>query len=158
MDEIPMTVEGVCALESELLRLKNEERQRIISDIATAREHGDLKENAEYHAAKEEQAFVEGRIQEIEAKLSRMQIIDVTKLNQDGRCVFGATVTLLNLVDDSEIVYKIVGEDEADIELGKISCHSPIARATLGKEEGDEVKVKAPKGDILYEILEVQYK
>ena len=158
MDEIPMTVEGVCALESELLRLKNEERQRIISDIATAREHGDLKENAEYHAAKEEQAFVEGRIQEIEAKLSRMQIIDVTKLNQDGRCVFGTTVTLLNLVDDSEIVYKIVGEDEADIELGKISCHSPIARATLGKEEGDEVKVKAPKGDILYEILEIQYK
>ncbi len=157
MDEVPMTVEGVCALESELLRLKNEERQRIISDIATAREHGDLKENAEYHAAKEEQAFVEGRIQEIEAKLSRMQIIDVTKLNQDGRCVFGTTVTLLNLVDDSEIVYKIVGEDEADIELGKISCHSPIARATLGKEEGDEVKVKAPKGDILYEILEVQY-
>ena len=157
MDEVPMTVEGACALESELLRLKNEERQRIISDIATAREHGDLKENAEYHAAKEEQAFVEGRIKEVEAKLSRMQIIDVTKLNQDGRCVFGTTVTLLNLVDDSEIVYKIVGEDEADIELGKISCHSPIARATLGKEEGDEVKVKAPKGDILYEILEVQY-
>ena len=152
-----MTVEGARALESELLRLKNEVRQRIVSDIATARKHGDLKENAEYHAAKEEQAFVEGRIQEIEAKLSRMQIIDVTKLNQDGRCVFGTTVTLLNLVDDSEIVYKIVGEDEADIELGKISCHSPIARATLGKEEGDEVKVKAPKGDILYEILEVQY-
>ena len=157
MDAIPMTVEGAHALESELLRLKNEDRQRIVSDIATARGHGDLKENAEYHAAKEEQAFVEGRIQEIEAKLSRMQIIDVTKLNQDGRCVFGTTVTLLNLVDDSEIVYKIVGEDEADIELGKISCHSPIARATLGKEEGDEVKVKAPKGDILYEILEVQY-
>ena len=157
MDAIPMTVEGAHALESELLRLKNEDRQRIVSDIATAREHGDLKENAEYHAAKEEQAFVEGRIREIEAKLSRMQIIDVTKLNQDGRCVFGTTVTLLNLVDDSEIVYKIVGEDEADIELGKISCHSPIARATLGKEEGDEVKVKAPKGDILYEILEVQY-
>ena len=158
MDAIPMTVEGARALESELLKLKNEDRQRIVSDIATAREHGDLKENAEYHAAKEEQAFVEGRIREIEAKLSRMQIIDVTKLNQDGRCVFGTTVTLLNLVDDSEIVYKIVGEDEADIELGKISCHSPIARATLGKEEGDEVKVKAPKGDILYEILEVQYK
>ena len=153
-----MTVEGAHALESELLRLKNEDRQRIVSDIATAREHGDLKENAEYHAAKEEQAFVEGRIRDIEAKLSRMQIIDVTKLNQDGRCVFGTTVTLLNLVDDSEIVYKIVGEDEADIELGKISCHSPISRAILGKEEGEEVKVKAPKGDILYEILEVQYK
>ena len=152
-----MTVEGAHALESELLRLKNEDRQRIVSDIATARGHGDLKENAEYHAAKEEQAFVEGRIQEIEAKLSRMQIIDVTKLNQDGRCVFGTTVTILNLVDDSEIVYKIVGEDEADIELGKISCHSPISRAILGKEEGEEVKVKAPKGDILYEILEVQY-
>ena len=158
MDAIPMTVEGAHALESELLRLKNEDRQRIVSDIATAREHGDLKENAEYHAAKEDQAFVEGRIREIEAKLSRMQIIDVTKLNQGGRCVFGTTVTLLNLVDDSEIVYKIVGEDEADIELGKISCHSPIARAILGKEEGEEVKVKAPKGDILYEILEVQYK
>jgi transcription elongation factor GreA len=157
MDAIPMTVEGAHALESELLRLKNEDRQRIVSDIATAREHGDLKENAEYHAAKEEQAFVEGRIREIEAKLSHMQIIDVTKLNQDGRCVFGTTVTLLNLVDDSEIVYKIVGEDETDIDLGKISCHSPIARALLGNEEGDEVTVKAPKGDIPYEILEIQY-
>ena len=158
MDAIPMTVEGAHALEGELLKLKNEDRQRIVSDIATAREHGDLKENAEYHAAKEEQAFVEGRIKEVEAKLSRMQIIDVTKINQDGRCVFGTTVTLLNLVDDSEIVYKIVGEDEADIELSKISCHSPIARAMLGKEEGEEFTVKAPKGDILYEILEVQYK
>ena len=152
-----MTVEGARALESELLRLKNEDRQRIISDIATAREHGDLKENAEYHAAKEEQAFVEGRIREIEAKLSRMQIIDVTKLNQDGRCVFGTTVTLLNIVNDSEITYKIVGEDEADIELGKISCYSPIAKALIGNEEGDEITVKAPKGDILYEIMEVQY-
>ncbi len=158
MDAIPMTVEGAHALEGELLKLKNEDRQRIVSDIATARGHGDLKENAEYHAAKEEQAFVEGRIQEIEAKLSRMQIIDVTKINQDGRCVFGTTVTLLNLVDDIEIVYKIVGEDEADIESGKISCYSPIVRAMLGKEEGEEFTVKAPKGDILYEILEVQYK
>jgi transcription elongation factor GreA len=158
MDAIPMTVEGAHALEGELLKLKNEDRQRIVSDIATAREHGDLKENAEYHAAKEEQAFVEGRIKEVEAKLSRMQIIDVTKINQDGRCVFGTTVTLLNLVDDIEIVYKIVGEDEADIESGKISCYSPIVRAMIGKEEGDEVTVKAPKGDILYEILEVQYK
>jgi transcription elongation factor GreA len=157
MDTIPMTVEGTRALEDELLRLKNEDRQRIVSDIATAREHGDLKENAEYHAAKEEQAFVEGRIKEVEAKLSRMQIIDVTKINQDGRCVFGTTVTLWNLVDDIEIVYKIVGEDEADIESGKISCYSPIVRAMIGKEEGDEVTVKAPKGDILYEILEVQY-
>ncbi len=152
-----MTVEGARALESELLRLKNEVRQRIVSDIATAREHGDLKENAEYHAAKEEQAFVEGRIQEIEAKLSRMQIIDVTKLNQDGRCVFGTTVTLLNLVDNREIVYKIVGEDEAKIDSGKISCHSPIARALLGNEEGNEVIVKAPKGDISFKVIEIQY-
>jgi len=157
MDIIPMTVVGARARVGELLRLKNEERQRIVGDIATARGHGDLKENAEYHAAKEEQAFVEGRIREIEAKLSRMQIIDVTKLNQDGRCVFGTTITLLNLVDASEIVYKIVGEDEADIESGKISCHSPIARALIGNEEGDEITVKAPKGDILYDIIEVQY-
>ncbi len=152
-----MTVKGARALESELLRLKNEDRQRIVSDIATARGHGDLKENAEYHAAKEEQAFVEGRIQEIEAKLSRMQIIDVANLNQDGRCVFGTTVTLVNLVDETEIVYKIVGEDEADIDSGKISCHSPIVSALLGNEEGDKVTVKAPKGDIAYEIVEIQY-
>ena len=158
MDAIPMTVAGAKALEVELLELKDTERPRIVKEIAAARQHGDLKENAEYHAAKEEQAFVEGRIREIEAKLSRMRIIDVTKLNQDGRCVFGTTATLLNLVDDSEIVYKIVGEDEADIESGKISCHSPTVRAMLGKEEGDKVTVKAPKGDILYEILEVQYK
>ena len=157
MDREPITSEGLSKIKKELEQLKNIKRPKIIEAIAEARAHGDLKENAEYHAAKEEQAFVEGRIQEIEAKLSRMQIIDVTKLNQDGRCVFGTTTTLLNLVDDNEIVYKIVGEDEADIELGKISCHSPIARAMLGKEEGDEVTVKAPKGDILYEILEIQY-
>ena len=157
METIPITVSGAKFLEDELLRLKDEERPRIVNDIATAREHGDLKENAEYHAAKEEQAFVEGRIQEIESKLSRLQIIDVKQLNQDGRCVFGTTVSLLNLSDDSEISYQIVGEDEADIKKGKISCHSPIARALMGNEEGDEVTVKAPKGDILYEILEVQY-
>jgi len=157
MDTIPITFNGSKILEDELLRLKDEERPRIVNDIATAREHGDLKENAEYHAAKEEQAFVEGKIQEIESKLSRLQIIDVRQLNQDGRCVFGTTVNLLNLADDSEICYQIVGEDEADIERGKISCHSPIARALMGNEEGDEVTVKAPKGDILYEILEVLY-
>ena len=157
MDTIPMTVAGLGALENELLRLKDVERPRIVNDISTAREHGDLKENAEYHAAKDEQGFVEGRIQEIESKLSRMQLIDVTELTQDGRCVFGTTVTLLNLTDKSEISYQIVGEDEADIELGKISCHSPIAKALLGNEEGDEITVKAPKGDILYEILEVRY-
>ena len=153
----PMTQEGYDQLKTELKHLTSIERPEVINAIAEARAHGDLSENAEYHAAKEEQAFVEGRIQKIEAKLSRMQIIDVTKLNQDGRCVFGTTVTLLNIVDDSEIVYKIVGEDEADIELGKISCHSPIAKALTGNEEGDKITVKAPKGDILYEILEVQY-
>jgi transcription elongation factor GreA len=157
MDTIPMTVAGAKALEVELLRLKDIERPRIVNEIATAREHGDLKENAEYHAAKEEQGFVEGRIQEIESKLSRMQLIDVTQLNQDGRCVFGTTISLLNLTDDSKISYQIVGEDEADIELGKISCYSPIAKALIGNEEGDEITVKAPKGDILYEIIEVQY-
>jgi transcription elongation factor GreA len=157
METIPITVSGAKFLEDELLRLKDEERPRIVNDIATAREHGDLKENAEYHAAKEEQAFVEGRIQEIESKLSRLQIIDVKQLNQDGRCVFGTTVSLLNLSDDSEIIYQIVGEDEADIEKGKSSCHSPIARALMGNEEGDEVTVNAPKGDIRYEILDVQY-
>ena len=152
-----MTVAGLGALENQLLRLKDVERPRIVNDISTAREHGDLKENAEYHAAKDEQGFVEGRIQEIESKLSRMQLIDVTELTQDGRCVFGTTVTLLNLTDKSEISYQIVGEDEADIELGKISCHSPIAKALIGNEEGDEITAKAPKGDILYEILEVRY-
>ena len=157
MDTIPMTVAGAKALEIELLRLKDVERPRIVNEIAAARQHGDLKENAEYHAAKEEQGFVEGRIQEIESKLSRMQLIDVTQLTQDGRCVFGTTITLLNLADDSETSYQIVGEDEADIDLGKISCHSPIAMALIGNEEGDEVTVKAPKGDILYEIIEVQY-
>ena len=157
MDTIPITVSGAKALEVELLRLKDEERPRIVSDIATAREHGDLKENAEYHAAKEEQGFIEGRIQDIESKLSRLQVIDVRQLNQDGRCVFGTTTKLLNLSDDSEITYQIVGEDEADIAFGKISCHSPIAKALLGNEEGDQVTVKAPKGDILYEILEVLY-
>ena len=157
METIPITVNGAKGLEDELLRLKDVERPRIVNDIATAREHGDLKENAEYHAAKEEQGFIEGRIQEIESKLSRLQIIDVKQLNQDGRCVFGTTVSLLSLSDDSEISYQIVGEDEADIEKGKISCNSPIARALMGNEEGDEITVKAPKGDILYEILEVQY-
>ena len=157
MQTIPITVNGAKVLEDELLKLKDEVRPRIVNDIATAREHGDLKENAEYHAAKEEQAFVEGRIQEIESKLSRLQIIDVHQLNQDGRCVFGTTVSLLNLSDDSKITYQIVGEDETDIDKGKISCHSPIARALMGNEEGDEITVKAPKGDILYEIVEVQY-
>ena len=157
MEKEPITLNGLKKLEEELIFLKEKKRPEIVAAIAEARSHGDLKENAEYHAAKEEQAFVEGRIQEIESKLSRLQIIDVKQLNQDGRCVFGTTVNLLNLSDDSEIIYQIVGEDEADIEKGKISCHSPIARALMGNEEGDEVTVNAPKGDIRYEILDVQY-
>ena len=157
MQKEPITVRGLKKLQDELIFLKEKKRPEIVSAIAEARSHGDLKENAEYHAAKEEQAFVEGRVQEIESKLSRLQIIDVKQLNQDGRCVFGTTVSLLNLSDDSEISYQIVGEDEADIDKGKISCHSPIARALMGNEEGDEVTVNAPKGDIIYEILDVQY-
>ncbi|MBE8189619.1 MAG: transcription elongation factor GreA [Candidatus Thioglobus sp.] len=157
MENTPMTVGGAKALEAELLQLKDITRPRIVQDIATARAHGDLKENAEYHAAKEEQSFCEGRIKEIESKLSRIQVIDVAKLNQDGRCVFATTVTLMNINDSSEVTYQIVGEDEADISLGKISCHSPIASALMGNEEGDEVTVKAPAGDIIYEILKVEY-
>lgn len=157
MDSIPVTVIGAKALEDELLNLKDSERPRIVEEIATARAHGDLKENAEYHAAKEEQGFIEGRIKEIESKLSRIQIIDVTKLTQDGRCVFGTTITLFNIEDESEITYQIVGEDEADIAENKISCHSPIASALMGNEEGEEVTVNAPGGSIVYEILEVQY-
>ncbi|MDC9715089.1 MAG: transcription elongation factor GreA [Gammaproteobacteria bacterium] len=157
MENIPMTVAGAKALEVELLNLKDAERPRIVEEIATARAHGDLKENAEYHAAKEEQGFIEGRIKEIESKLSRMQIIDVTKLSQDGRCVFGTTITLMNLADECEITYKIVGEDEADIDKNKISCYSPISSALMSNEVGDEVTVKAPQGDIKYEILEIQY-
>ena len=157
MDKEPITIDGLENLKEELIFLKEKKRPQIVAAISEARSHGDLKENAEYHAAKEEQAFVEGRIQEIESKLSRLQIIDVKNLNQDGRCVFGTTVSLLNLSDDNEIRYQIVGEDEADIDKGKISCHSPIARALMGNEEGDEVTVNAPKGDIVYEILEVQY-
>ncbi|MBT4122630.1 MAG: transcription elongation factor GreA [Candidatus Ruthia sp.] len=157
MESIPMTVGGAKALEVELLKLKDVDRPRIVEDIATARAHGDLKENAEYHAAKEEQSFCEGRIKEVESKLSRMQVIDVARLNQDGRCVFGTTITLMNVEDDSETTYQIVGEDEADIALNKISCHSPIASALMGNEEGEEVTVKAPAGSIVYEILEVQY-
>ena len=157
MDSIPMTVAGFKALEIELIKLKDVDRPRIVEDIATAREHGDLKENAEYHAAREEQSFCEGRIKEIEAKLSRVQVIDVAQLSQDGRCVFGTTITLMNIENETEITYQIVGEDEADVEQNKISCHSPIASALLGNEEGDEVTVRAPKGNIIYEILEVEY-
>jgi len=157
MNKIPLTVQGAEKLKEELQRLKTVERPRVVQAIAEAREHGDLKENAEYHAAREQQAFIEGRIKELEAKLSNAQIIDVSKLNQDGRVVFGTTVVLEDLDSGEEVIYQIVGDDEADIKAGKISVSSPIARALIGKEEGDVAEVQAPGGIREYEIVEVRY-
>lgn len=157
MNKIPMTVLGAQLLKEELQRLKSVERPEVIKAIAEARAHGDLKENAEYHAAKERQSFIEGRIEEVESKLSHAQVIDVTKLNNDGRIVFGATVNLINLDNDNEITYQIVGEDEADIKASKISVSSPIARALIGKVEGDVVVVNTPGGKTEYEIANVKY-
>ncbi|MDX1347568.1 MAG: transcription elongation factor GreA [Thiomicrorhabdus chilensis] len=157
MDKHPMTKEGAEALQVELNRLKKEERPRITEAIADAREHGDLKENAEYHAAREQQGLVEARIKQIEATLAHAQVIDVTKLNPNGKIVFGATVTVLNLDTEAEVTYKIVGHEEADVSANKISINSPIARALIGKEEGDEVIVAAPSGNIDYEIVEIEY-
>jgi transcription elongation factor GreA len=156
MQKVPMTVLGAEKLREELTRLKQVDRPRIINAISEARKHGDLKENAEYHAAREEQGFAEGRIQEIESKLSNAQVIDVTTMNNDGRVIFGATVKLQN-PEAGEIVYQIVGEDEASIEENKISVTSPVARALIGKYEGDNVQVQTPEGSILYEIIEVSY-
>jgi transcription elongation factor GreA len=141
-----------------LKRLKTVDRPRVIRAIAEARAHGDLRENAEYHAAKEQQGFIEGRIREIDGKLSHAQVIDVTRLNADGRVVFGSTVLLLDEDDEAEITYQIVGDDEAEIREGRISYTSPIARALIGKREGDAVSVRTPAGDRNYEILEVLYK
>lgn len=157
MQKHPMTKEGADALQTELNKLKKEDRPRITQAIADAREHGDLKENAEYHAAREQQGLVEARVSQIEGQLSNAQVIDVTKLSPNGKIVFGATVTVLNLDTDEELTYKIVGNEESDVKLNKISVNSPIARALIGKEEGDEVVVKAPSGNIDYEIVEVQY-
>ena len=157
MSNIPMTVAGAEALRTELKRLKTENRPRIVSDISEAREKGDLKENAEYHAAKEEQSFNEGRIQEIESKLGSAQIIDVTTIPPSGRVIFGSTVNLINLNDDANVVYKIVGEDEADLKQNKISIHSPIARALIGKELSDVAVVIAPNGEIEYEIQAIDH-
>lgn len=158
MKKVPMTVRGAEMLRDELKNLKSVERPRIIQAIAEARGHGDLKENAEYHAAKEQQGFVEGRIKEIEAKLSHTQIIDVTAIDAKGKVVFGSTVLLLDLQNESEISYRIVGEDEADIKTGLISYTSPIARALIAKNEGDEVTFSAPGGEKRYEIVAVRYK
>lgn len=152
---IPMTVQGEALLREELHRLKSIERPRIIDAIAEARAHGDLKENAEYHAAREQQGFVEGRILEIEGKLSNAQVIDVTSISATGRVIFGTTVTLANAVTGEEVSWRIVGEDEANVNEQKISVTSPIARAIIGKQEGDVVEVHAPEGMIQYEIVQV---
>ncbi|MCL4167671.1 UNVERIFIED_CONTAM: hypothetical protein GTU68_048512 [Idotea baltica] len=152
-----MTAEGHVALENELKNLKSVERPGIIAAIAEARAHGDLSENAEYHAAKEKQSFIEGRIVEIDSKLARADIIDVSNFS-DARVRFGATVTMVDVESEEEQTYKIVGEDEASIKLGKISVTSPMARALIGKEEGDEAEVAAPAGARAYEITKVEYK
>ena len=157
MNKVPVTVRGHTLLEEELKRLKSVDRPQVIQAIAEAREHGDLKENAEYHAAKEQQGFIEGRIKELEGKLSNLQVIDVTTVDARGKIVFGSTVELIDEDDGKEIVYKIVGEDEADIKTGLISYTSPIARALIGKNEGDVVSFSAPGGEKQYEVIEVRY-
>jgi len=157
MNKSPMTVHGAQRLREELHRLKTVDRPRISNAIAEARALGDLKENAEYHAAREQQSFAEGRIAEIEGKLGNAEIIDVTKVNANGKVVFGATVKLLNLNTDEEVTYRIVGEDEADIKAGLVSIGSPVARGLIGKSAGDEVTVQVPNGTVEYEVLSVEY-
>lgn len=157
MNKVPMTSRGADLLREELKNLKSVDRPRVIEAIAEARAHGDLKENAEYHAAKEQQGFIEGRIKEIEGKLSNIQVIDVTTVDAKGKIVFGCTVELLDEQTGKEISYKIVGEDEADIKTGLISFTSPIARALIGRSEGDEVSFSAPGGEKNYEVIEVRY-
>jgi|TARA_B100000678_G_scaffold158035_1_gene132043 transcription elongation factor GreA len=152
-----MTAEGHAALDAELKHLKSVERPAVIAAISEAREHGDLSENAEYHAAKEKQSFIEGRVAELEDKLARAEVIDVTKLKGD-KVVFGATVTLIDADTEKEVTYRIVGEDEADISKGKVSVGSPIARALIGKSVGDEAEVAAPGGARVYEIEAVEFK
>ncbi|WP_101496399.1 transcription elongation factor GreA [Thiopseudomonas denitrificans] len=157
MSKFPMTVQGAKALEDELKHLKTVMRPQITDAIATARELGDLKENAEYHAAREQQGMVEARINDIEGRLSAAQIIDITTLPHSGKVIFGVTVELCNLDNDETVSYQIVGEDEADFKQGKVSVTSPIARALIGKEEGEVVPVHTPNGVVEYEILEVQH-
>jgi len=155
--QIPMTRIGVERLKEELHQLKSQDRPNIIQAIAEARAQGDLSENAEYESAKERQGFIEGRIAEIEAKLSNVQIIDPASLNADGKCVFGATIELEDLDEEKSFIYQIVGEDEADIKANKISISSPLARALIGKEDGDVVEVETPGGQKTYEITNVSY-
>ncbi|MBD3635146.1 transcription elongation factor GreA [Methylophaga sp. OBS1] len=154
---VPITSRGAEALKDELKQLKTVARPQVVAAIAEAREHGDLKENAEYHAAREQQSFIEGRIQELEGTLSQSQIIDPASLPKDGRVVFGVTVTLLNIDNDAEVKYQIVGDYESDIKLNRISVSSPIARALIGKEIDDVVTVQAPGGNIEYEIVDISY-
>ena len=157
MSKVPITTRGESLLQEELKELKTVRRPKVIQAIADAREHGDLKENAEYHAAREEQGFIEGRIQDIEGKLGNSQVIDVTKLAPNGKVVFGTTVVLMDLETEAETTYKIVGDDEADLKAGLISYGSPVAKAMIGKEEGDVVGVQAPGGVREYEIMSVVY-
>lgn len=157
MSTYPMTLEGAEKLKAELNELKSVARPRVIQAIADAREHGDLKENAEYHAAREQQGFIEGRIADIEGKLSNAQVIDVSTLNANGKVVFGATVSLINEETGEEVCYQIVGDDEADLKQNKISVNSPVARAMIGRVEGDIASVNAPGGIIEYEVVKVEY-
>ena len=157
MQRVPMTTAGAEALRKELDQLKKVDRTRISAAIAEAREHGDLKENAEYHAAREQQGFCEGRIQDIESKLSNAQIIDITSIQNTGKVIFGVTVTIVDVDSDEEKVYQIVGDDEADIKSGKLSVNSPIARGLIGREEGDTVQIDTPGGTKEYEIDKVEH-
>ena len=157
MKRVPITLRGAEALRVELRKLKSEDRPNVIKAIAEARSHGDLSENAEYHAAREQQGFIEGRIQELEAKLSNAEIIDVTQMTNSGKVIFGSTVDLADEDSGNAVTYQIVGEDEADIKAGRISVGSPIARALVGKSEGDSVEVAAPSGKRSYEIIAVRY-
>ena len=152
-----MTFRGAEQLQAELKILKQEKRPRIVKDIATAREHGDLKENAEYHAAKEEQGFCEGRIQDIEGRLCNAQVIDVTSIPNRGKVIFGTTVKLLNIETEVEVTYQIVGDDEADFKTGRISLNSPIARGLIGKEVDSEIEITIPGGVVEYEIISVEH-
>ena len=157
MNKVPMTVAGEIALRAELTDLKSVQRPAVIAAIAEAREHGDLKENAEYHAAREQQGFIEGRIQELEGKLSNAVVIDVTTVENTGKVIFGVTLELLNIDTEQTVTYRIVGEDEADVKQGLLSVQSPIARALIGKHEGDEVAIDTPGGTVTYEIESVEY-
>ncbi|GLX85677.1 transcription elongation factor GreA [Thalassotalea loyana] len=158
MNQFPMTAHGADALRDELHHLKTVKRPEIVEAIAEAREHGDLKENAEYHAAREQQGFCEGRIQEIEGKLGNAQIIDITKIPNTGKVIFGVTVTLLNIDTDEEVTYQIVGDDEADIKQNRISVNSPIARGLIGKTVDSEVEINTPGGVVEYEVMAVEHK